>query len=77
MKVPTPKHPPLNPIKSSMAKAVHYDPLAKALHVKFHNGQVFRYDGVAANIGETLMGAQSFGSQFNRHVAGKIKGSKL
>lgn len=71
------KHPLLRPIKSSMAKAVQYDPASGQLHVKFHNGQVFRYDGVAPNIGETLMGAQSFGSSFNRHVAGKIKGSKL
>lgn len=71
------KVPGLKPIKSSMASHATYDPLKQALHVQFHNGQVFRYDGVAPNIGETLMGAQSFGSQFNRHVAGKIKGSKL
>lgn len=68
---------PLLPIKSSMASHAAYDPARQALTVKFHNGSTFRYDGVPHNIGEVLMGAQSFGSQFNRHVAGKIRGVKL
>jgi len=64
-------------IKSTMASHADYRPAEKALYVTFHNGQTFRYGGVPHNIGETLMGAASFGNQFNRHVAGKYKGVKL
>ena len=67
----------LTPVKSSMASHAHYDPDAQALHVKFSNGSTFRYDAVPHNIGETVMGAASFGSSFNRHVAGKYHGTKL
>lgn len=69
--------PALTPIKSSMASYAHYDPSKQALHVKFSNGTTFRYEGVPHNIGETVMGAASFGSSFNRHVAGKYPGVKL
>jgi hypothetical protein len=69
--------PTLTPIKSSMATHAHYDPQSQALRVKFSNGSVFRYDNVPHNIGETVMGAASFGTSFNRHVAGKYSGAKL
>lgn len=68
---------PLPKIKSSMASHADYDPEKKALFVRFHNGDTFRYDGVPVNIGETLKGASSFGTQFQRHVAGKYGGTKL
>lgn len=69
--------PKLTPIKSSMASHAHYDPHSQTMHVKFSNGTTFRYDGVPHNIGETVMGAASFGASFNRHVAGKYAGAKL
>jgi hypothetical protein len=69
--------PTLTPIKSSMASHAHYDPTAQSLHVKFSNGSTFRYNGVPHNIGETVMGAASFGSSFNRHVASKYPGAKV
>ena len=65
------------PIKSSMASHAAYDPAKQVLTVKFINGSTFRYDGVPHNIGETVMGAQSFGGSFNKHVAGKYAGTKL
>lgn len=69
--------PTLTPIKSSMASHAHYDPHTQALRVKFSNGSTFRYDSVPHNIGETVMGAASFGTSFNRHVAGKYHGEKI
>lgn len=70
-------HPSLAPIQSSMASHAAYDEKAQSLMVRFHNGSTFRYDDIAPNIGHTMMGAQSFGSGFNRHIAGKRTGVKL
>lgn len=70
-------HPPLRPIKSSMASHAHYDAVRQELHVKFANGDVFAYDGVPADKGETIMGAQSFGSSFNKLIAGRHVGRKV
>lgn len=67
----------MTPIKSSMASHAAYDPAKQTLTVQFTNGSTFRYAGVPANIGHTVMGAQSFGGSFNKHVAGKFKGVKL
>ena len=64
-------------VKSGMASHADYDAHAQKLTVRFHNGSVFQYDTVPANIGATVMGAQSFGSAFNRHVVGKFAGRKL
>lgn len=60
-----------------MATHAHYDPHRQELRVKFTNGSTFRYDGVPADKGETLMGAASFGGQFNRLIAGRHPGVKL
>ena len=68
--------PHLPAVKSSMASHAAYDEAKQQLTVRFHNGDTFQYD-VPHNIGATVMGAQSFGSSFNRHVAGKIRGKKL
>jgi hypothetical protein len=67
----------LAPIKSTMASHAGYDPKTQALTVKFKNGSTFRYDGVPHNIGETVMGAASFGGAFNKHVAGIKRSTKL
>ena len=70
-------HLPLEPIKSSMATHAGYDAGAQALTVKFKNGDTWRYDGVPADKAESLMGAASFGSQFNDLIAGRHKGRKV
>lgn len=69
--------PLLQPIKSSMATHAHYDGVRQELHVRFTNGDTFRYDGVPMDKGTTLMGAQSFGSQFNKLIAGRHGGVKV
>ena len=66
----------LQPLKSSMASHAGYDPATKRLTVKFHNGAIFHYDNVPHNIGETLLGSFSFGTAFNRHIAGKYTGRR-
>lgn len=67
----------MQPIKSGMATHAGYDPAKQELHVTFHNGETFSYNGVPHNIGNTLMGAASFGTAFNRHVASKYKGKRI
>lgn len=69
--------PHLTPIKSSMASHAAYDPASQTLTVRFKNGSEFKYNEVPHNIGEVVLQAKSFGSSFNRHVAGKYKATKL
>jgi hypothetical protein len=69
--------PDLVPIKSSMASHAHYDPQAQTLHVRFKNGDTWRYQDVPVDKAETLLGAASFGSSFNKLIAGRHGGTKL
>ncbi len=67
----------MTPIKSSMATHADYDMKTGALTVKFKNGSTHLYRDVPAHVGESLMGAQSFGSSFNKNVAGHYIGEKI
>lgn len=67
----------MKPIKSSMATHAGYDPATQAMSVTFTGGATHVYRDVPPNIGETVVGAKSFGSAFNRHVAGKYSSSKI
>ena len=69
--------PDMTPVKSSVATHAHYDGQTQALHVKFLNGKTFRYDGVPADKGETVLGAASFGQSLNRHILGKHPGKQV
>lgn len=60
-----------------MATHAGYDPHRQELRVKFKNGSTHAYSNVPADKAETLLGAASFGSQFNRLIAGRHAGRKL
>lgn len=71
------KVPDLTPVESSMAQGYHYDPNTRDLHVRFKNGDMWRYKDVGADKAETLAGAASFGSSLNRLVLGKHEGERF
>lgn len=54
----------LNPVKSSQIAAIGYDAGTKELRVKFHNGGVYSYSAVPAEVHEKLVGAESIGKAF-------------
>ncbi len=58
----------LEPIESSMLRAMRYDPAARLLEVVFRNGRAYQYVNVPPEIYEHLVGAQSKGRYFLQHV---------
>ena len=56
------------PVESSNLKSVGYDPGSKKMHVGFHTGAVYEYDGVEPEDHEAMMNAESIGKHFNKHV---------
>jgi hypothetical protein len=67
----------MTPVKSSSVAAIDHDPATKALTVQFHNGGMYRFDGVSPDQHAKLMGADSIGSHFQRHIRTKFKGVKV
>jgi tetratricopeptide (TPR) repeat protein len=60
----------LVPVSSSALRAVGYDDSRKILEIQFHNGAVYRYYGVPADVHRGLMGADSHGQYFDQHIRG-------
>jgi hypothetical protein len=63
----------LMPVTSSQIAAVGYDPIARQLVVRFHGSgprpeAIYSYAGVPAQIAAELIGAESPGSYFHRHI---------
>lgn len=56
------------PVTSSNLASVGYDHLSQVLEVEFHNGGVYEYLDVPAAVHEGLMGAESHGRYFDRHI---------
>lgn len=64
-------------VESSNIKAVGYDPATKRLRVEFGSGSTYEYSGVSATTHEGLVGAESVGKYFHRHVRGAHKGKAV
>jgi hypothetical protein len=57
------------PVKSSLLKSVGYDPETKQLEVEFaKTGRLYAYQDVPADVHATVMGAESVGAAFLKHV---------
>lgn len=54
------------PVASSSLRAVGYDPQHQVLEVEFHDGHVYRYEQVPAQLVSNLLAADSLGGYFNR-----------
>ena len=58
------------PLNSSNLDAAEYDGAARALTIRFKDGQTYRYDGVPEATAAGLFGADSKGSYFHRAIKG-------
>jgi lysyl-tRNA synthetase class 2 len=57
------------PIRSSMIRALGYDPAASILEVEFaETGKVYQYFDVPFSVYDELMSAESLGAYFNEHI---------
>lgn len=64
------------PVKSSQVKSIGYHPGTGLLEVEFHNGGVYRYEGVPADVHQKLIEAESVGRALGQHVKGTYRYAK-
>jgi hypothetical protein len=55
-------------VTSTNIRSIGYDPARKTLEVEFHTGAVHEYDGVPADLADSLVRADSVGRFFNQNV---------
>ena len=53
-------------VNSSSLRALGYDPDEQTLEVEFHNGSLYRYEQVPADVVQALLEADSLGRYFNQ-----------
>jgi hypothetical protein len=58
-------------VRSSHVRSVGYSQQERVLEVAFHNGGVYRYDGVPADVHTALMAAPSKGGFLARFIKGR------
>lgn len=56
------------PVQSSVIAEIGYDADARILEVRFHGGRAYHYFDVPPAEHAVLMGADSIGGYFNRHI---------
>ncbi|MDE9537282.1 KTSC domain-containing protein [Xenorhabdus bovienii] len=56
------------PVSSSNLLSVGYDSTTLTLEIAFHNGGIYQYDGVPANVHQGLMSAPSKGKYFHQYI---------
>jgi hypothetical protein len=57
------------PVRSSVIAAIGYDADTAVLEVEFVSGDLYRYFAVPPSVHRELMGADSPGAYFNRHIS--------
>ena len=65
----------LTPVKSSNITELGWND--GVLHVRFKNGGLFSYSGITNQMYNELLGAESIGAHFSKHIRTKHKGTKL
>ncbi|NET40178.1 MAG: KTSC domain-containing protein [Cyanothece sp. SIO1E1] len=61
------------PVQSSMARAVDYDPRQNRLQVEFKSGAVYEYADVDAETWNALQESNSVGKFFNQEIKGNYQ----
>lgn len=64
-------------VQSSNITSVGYDPATRELEVHFKSGGRYRYAGVDARTHAALMGAESVGAHFHKHIKSAFTGSPV
>lgn len=65
------------PVQSSNIRSVGYDAESQTLAVEFSSGAVYEYDGLPADVVESLLTAGSIGSYFARAIRAQYSGRKV
>ena len=65
------------PVSSSNLRSVGYDPDTAILEIEFHNGGIYRYSNVPAQVHHGLMRAASHGQYFHQSIKGVYPYSKI
>lgn len=68
---------PMQPVQSTMARAVGYDADRSLLQIEFQNGSVYQYEGVEDTTWEELQDTDSPGQFFNRQIKGHYPSRRL
>lgn len=71
--LPQAEPPAMQPVNSSMAKAIGYDRADQTLQVEFNNGSIYEYVGVEQETWESLQTADSTGKFYNSQIKGKYQ----
>lgn len=64
-------------VNSSNLSSVGYDAVAATLEVAFHNGGIYQYYDVPADIHAALLNAASKGSFHARYIKGRYRYKKV
>lgn len=64
-------------LKSSTLAAAGYDPILDKLELRFCDGTLYEYSGVAPEIFRGLLFADSKGAYFNQHIRGHFPHVKM
>lgn len=67
--------PDFKPVKSSNIAAMAHD--GGAMYVKFHSGNVWKYDDVPSHLHDTVATADSVGKAFHKAIKGRYDGTKV
>jgi hypothetical protein len=63
-----------DPVTSSLIKSTGHDPATGTMEVEFTDGKVYRYEGVPAEVHDTMRSAESVGRAFLRAVKPAFEG---
>ena len=67
----------MQPVNSSMAKAIGYDRTDRTLQVEFNNGSVYQYADVEQETWETLQTTDSIGKFYNNQIKGRYECDRI
>lgn len=63
--------------ESSQIRAMEYDASRSVLRVHFQRGGTYEYEGVNPDLIQSLIGADSIGSFFNKHIKNRYRTFRL
>lgn len=75
--LPQAEPPAMQPVNSSMAKAIGYDRTDRTLQVEFNNGSVYQYADVEQETWETLQTTDSIGKFYNNQIKGRYECDRI
>lgn len=64
-------------VESSNVESVGYDPDTQEMHVRYRNGQLYKYEGVPEEVHQTVIGSDSIGTELHRSVKGTYPHTRL